>query len=269
MPRHFQEFHSHQTVHPCCNATLDICLIYVHNPKAGSQYLHKAGLQGSFPELQCEDHPLVDNYSRWPYRQLGVNFSRSFLSSRTFVFTVVRDPIATAVAAYCEVDRRDPSPQNSTGRWTSAWVKEAGILKRVWQYGAEYEAIPCNSDARLLDRYRAFLGGIERHEPLSKAFYHAYPQALKTNVVPEGQFDAIVRLESLEDEFAEMAAHLGLRHHKVPVASASQAHTTKNGTCCPALDVVNKHNSILAKLCELYSADWVCFGYEMPKACRK
>ena len=119
IPRNSQGLEAAQQVLTCCprngsEPSRGRCLTYVRNQKAASKLIF-AGLQRSFPQLQCSEH-------KEPYLQ---DLTQESIRAAAFTFTVVRDPIATAVAAYCEIDRRDPPVPHRTG--TSLWFLQNGL----------------------------------------------------------------------------------------------------------------------------------------------
>tara|TARA_B110001452_G_scaffold215241_1_gene186393 strand:- start:167 stop:676 length:510 start_codon:yes stop_codon:yes gene_type:complete len=126
VPPHRFAKEDHQTVNRCCPGSCSTaecsCVVYVHNQKAGSMFLAGNGTNGALPRyfagLTCTSHSL-------PYAEASAAAGTHHLHTHSadFVFTVVRDPIATAVSAFCEVDRRDPSPFH--GRHSGEWLPDA------------------------------------------------------------------------------------------------------------------------------------------------
>jgi hypothetical protein len=132
------------------------------------------------------------------------------------------------------------------------------------QFKSFYKAQSC---ACASCRYSAFLDGVVRHEPLSHDFFHAYPQAIKTNIVGP-PFDAVVKLEELEDGLASIAAVLGLAflRNLSGFRVRDSGNTAKSSRCCTGVDLRND-TSLLSRLCHLYAVDFTCFGYKRPHGC--
>ena len=93
------------------------------------------------------------------------------------------------------------------------------------------------------ERYRTFLESILTHTPLGHEFFHAFPQAIKTNVVAPAaddgrRFDAILKLEMLEDGLAAIAQQLGLAFHGRGSLGLSDAvgASNKGASCCSGLE---------------------------------
>ena len=112
-------------------------------------------------------------------------------ASSDFVFTIVRQPIATAVSAFCEIDQGSGAHQGP-GMWPPDRPR--------------FRNMSCD-DAT--GRYKAFLEDVGT--PMNKLFFHAYPQAVKVDARPAGDrgYDAIVKIESLLDGLSEIAALTG------------------------------------------------------------
>ena len=140
------------------------------------------------------------------------------------------------------------------------------------QYQARYEAVGCSC---VTCRYAAFLDGIEAREPLSHEFFHAYPQAVKTDVRVQprtARFDAVVKLEGLEPGLRAIAARLGLPFDSGAGAARSTSstkHTTTTEPCCPSEADVRADPQLVRRLCRMYHADFACFGYDLPPECRE
>lgn len=240
----------------------------MRNQKAGSKFLFAGGLQEYFPGLSCWPTGVAP-YLKSDDPKLA-SFGRLRLINATdLVFTVVRDPVATALAAFCEIDFRDPSPApNETG--VAVWLpveKRQGPRSYWSQYQARYEAVSC--DRCPTCRYQAFLDGIQQKEPLSHEFFHAYPQSVKTHVVDA--FDAIVKLEALEAGLAAIAGRVGtpFRPAVTPTGKMAHSHVVDATSCCSRVESgVRGSKPLLLRLCRMYWADFACFGYDLPAACK-
>jgi hypothetical protein len=126
LPRHRYGMDAAQQVLRCCPRKSKCwsqdrcCLMYVRNPKAGSTFFYRGALGRYFPELDCvaEKKKLPLQSSLGPAAEDATAAKSSgSVTTRDFVFTVVREPITVAHSAFCEVDRRDVSPPGPVGTW--------------------------------------------------------------------------------------------------------------------------------------------------------
>ena len=243
------------------------CLVYVRNQKAGSSFLwHRpahlqpapAGLERFFPALRCErrrrdflpyKEALGDPVPIWARGRIPSVLPSWASEDGDLLFTVVREPIATAGAAFCEVDERNQF----------ACASESSCLE------PSYSRVGCGGSGAT-SRFAAFLRGIDAHEPLSEEFFHAYPQGVKVNVP---HLSVVVKLERLTHGLALLAARLGTRFNRSATLAPTkeEAHTSHGRRCCPAVDDVLAEPGLARQLCAKYAADFECFGYERPAAC--
>jgi len=179
-------------------------------------------------------------------------------NASAFVWAVVREPIETALSAYLQaIDVRRAHSAGS--RNATAWLA----------------ALSCSQNCRRPscvhpnERFHAFLDAVEAGQALGSQFFHAYPQALKLDVVKPAigdgrRFDALIRLEQVDAGLWAVARLAGATH--MPKArKPSQAHTT-DGDPCAAVDL-ELDARLARRLCKLYDADFTCFGYARPAAC--
>ena len=223
-----------------------------------------------------------------------------------FVFTVVRDPIKTAIDAYVELGRRDflddveelslrSDPGSSSTRAAiygnvsrsyDAWRRrkhevpmelpyrhdvgtggpedarrQARSRKATW-----WRDVDCDSPEAATERFRLFLDSLEARDNCGTQAYHVYPQAMKVNVVTrsEARFGAIVKLEALEAGLAQVAELAHTASPVLPPPSKREEHTTDVDKCAQ----LQLDEELTRRLCKLYAADFVCFGYELPEECR-
>lgn len=202
-----------------------------------------------FPDLDCE-RGVTPYLGSSLLKRSSPNFRTPFLTD--FVFTVVRDPMATALSAFCEIDLRKPLIRNDS----------------LVQYRAKYKDIPCSRCPAC--RYISFLDGIAAKEPLSHEFFHAFPQTVKTHVA--GAFSAIIKTEALDAGLAGIAVQLGTRVIQVTATKAavhSHSSSHKGLSCCSRIEAsVLASSQLMARICQLYIADYLCFAYELPAACK-
>lgn len=236
-PRHSFQLDHGQDILRCCptqTASHTKCVIYVRNQKVASHFLTHQGLGSIYPGLRCTT-------TRWmPYLQLGWSNLSNAIKPEDFVFTVVRDPLQAARAAFCE-------------------------LEIAWQQNKLHFLEPsydnCKNDTTVAStRFLNFLRSIDTNEPLSSWFFHAYPQAIKVNVVR--QFDSIIKLEAFETGMHSIASRMGLAFNAEALnASAQSRHSTTTGnSCCTNINV--SANSLLLKhLRQAYAVDFTCFVY--------
>ena len=223
-----------------------------------------------------------------------------------FVFTVVRDPIKTAIDAYLEIGRRaflddveelslrsDPGSSSTraaiyknVSRSYDAWRRrrheetmelptrhddgtgrpedarrEARSRKASW-----WRDVDCDSPEAATERFSLFLDSLEARDDCGRQAYHVYPQAMKVNVVTrsEARFGAIVKLEALEAGLAQVAELAHTAPPVLPPPSEKEEHTTDVDKCSQ----LQLDGELTRRLCKLYAADFVCFGYELPAVCR-
>ena len=89
---------------------------------------------------------------------------------------------------------------------------------------------------------------------------------MKVNVVTrsEARFGAIVKLEALEAGLAQVAELAHTAPPVLPPPSEKEEHTTDVDKCSQ----LQLDGELTRRLCKLYAADFVCFGYELPAVCR-
>ena len=234
-----------------------------------------------------------------------------------FVFTVVRDPIKTAIDAYLEIGRRSflddveeislrSNPGSSSmraaiygnvSRSYDAWRRH-DVLEKTLRASEPMELPPrhdvgtggpedarrqararkatwwrdvdCDSPKAATDRFRLFLDSLEARDDCGRQAYHVYPQAMKVNVVTRSEasggfgFSAIVKLEALEAGLAQVAQLAHTSPPVMPPPSKKEEHTTDVDKCSQ----LQLDEGLTRRLCKLYAADFVCFGYELPEVCR-
>lgn len=190
-----------------------------------------------------------------PYRdpQLGTSdapqlrFAASF-----FTYTMVRDPLATAVDAYLEVSQRLRALGNQS----------------VPRTNESFRRLPCRDSAEATARFVAYLKAASRGERLGTQFFHSFPQALKLDVSLRGshsnQFDAIGRVEELDESLQQMQALVGMDAGHVPSATDRDRHTKSASACS---DIDRDDPELQRVVCELYRVDYECFDYELPRTC--
>eukprot|EP00928_Gymnodinium_smaydae_P045883 TRINITY_DN3053_c0_g5_i1.p1 TRINITY_DN3053_c0_g5~~TRINITY_DN3053_c0_g5_i1.p1 ORF type:complete len:342 (+),score=45.12 TRINITY_DN3053_c0_g5_i1:95-1120(+) len=248
-------------------------VLYVRNQKAGSAYLleHFAEMFGEEPDAivltplknyappaqptaLTASHSAQSNHIR---QNAKTNLSQSVGQSWS-AFTVVRDPIHVAVAAYLEISHR--LKLFGTGGLTE--VDDVTHETVVHPY-PEFHAMPCESKVQANERFKSYLKTVRSGEKISKEFFHAYPQALKVNVnFPnrKNTFDLIADVDHLSRDLCGISS-FSCEDIKPPTESIRHSHKTE--PCSPDLN----DTVIMKELCDLYQVDYECFGYTMPPAC--
>jgi hypothetical protein len=116
-------------------------------------------------------------------------------------------------------------------------------------------------------QFRRFLGAIaDGTGRFGAEFFHAFPQAMKVDHVRRvPRFDAIGRLENLTEDLAVLRTH-GLEvplGNQTAVLATSKLRHHKRTPCQPS----EGDGAAQRLVCELYAADYACFGYARPAAC--
>ena len=117
-------------------------------------------------------------------------------------------------------------------------------------------------------RFVAFLEDTKAGRRMGYDSYHIWPQVMKLDVLPDPtRFDFVGRVETLRSDWQLLLHHLGVRGSMVPGRVNSASHNVDN---CGRLIAVSKDavSSQITQLCDLLSADFVCFGYRLPPPCR-
>ena len=214
------------------NNTFGHLVWYLRNQKVASQSIISMLRREWGSSSKFQSFVLPHELKNFPNRRRG-----------DLTFTVVREPLAAARAAYLEVSRRE----------------RGGA-----QHGSDdYRSLPCGP-ASAAARYRAFLRGARAGRSLGAETFHAFPQALKLSV--SSWVDAIVRLERLTDDGPDSG---GALRRKVGVSlaslqSAPPVHATATTTHSPCSFNLTE---LTPEMCDLYEADFACLPYERPAAC--
>ena len=153
-------------------------------------------------------------------------------------FTVVADPLGTALKAYLEVSYRS---------------------------GEHLLAVPCQKPE---ERYEAFVDALATGEAdMGMQLYHAWPQAVKTDVLPPGRgWDFIGRAERLGDDICDLLTLAGSPGMCGAVQSRLAKHVThrkgdrKGEECLMHIADTVPNAATLKKMRELYRTDCLCFG---------
>eukprot|EP00928_Gymnodinium_smaydae_P045881 TRINITY_DN3053_c0_g4_i1.p1 TRINITY_DN3053_c0_g4~~TRINITY_DN3053_c0_g4_i1.p1 ORF type:complete len:342 (+),score=49.00 TRINITY_DN3053_c0_g4_i1:191-1216(+) len=246
-------------------------LLYVRNQKAGSVYIkkHIAEMFGEKPDFINELAPLR-NYA--PTKPSALEALRSAdrtreevgqkadsideeVSQDWNVFTVVRDPIDTAIDAYLEISHRLHRCKDKCMQEVDDVTHES----TQHPYPAFHD-MPCHSQAQANERFKVYLKALRNGQKVSNQFFHAYPQALKVDVNfthRKNTFDLIADLEHLSSDLC------GFSSFSCKDVERDSDHSHTGASCTPDLN----DTVIMKELCDLYQVDFECFGYTMPPAC--
>ena len=224
-------------------------VLYVRNQKAASQlwvreFSNMLGIKGPFPGLHRATNLKVPN--------------------GTFVFSFVREPLQTALDGYLELRdqaRFDPFLRDSL----------AAILGQP----PSIDPNQCSSTTQATNEFVAFVGALRRRAPLGDGAWHTFPQAIKLGHVDNStrgrRFNALGKVEHLLNDTNAIRALVGTPGQLSWQQLSSQAfqsrrHTLSNTTCAQ----IDRDDATLQRLvCEVYAADYTCFGYKRPDHCAK
>jgi len=131
-----------------------------------------------------------------------------------------------------------------------------------------FYGMPCRTKAEATARYKQFLTSARLGEALGQEFFHAYPQALKIDVLwpyRSQTLNSIAKLENLETELRTIFDSLPhLEGVGLPAPTAGERHSHQEDPCA-AVDLEDA--DLLRQLCDYYRSDFECFDYTMPAAC--
>ena len=179
----------------------------------------------------------------------------------SFVFTLIREPLACSWSGYTEVTHRNPHLQEGE----------------------------CDSGDR---RYATYLKALKDGHRLARPAYHSWPQALKLDVrIPDrcgsngsdrtfrSPIHFVGRLENSREVLPRLASHpaFGLdaneQHAFAKKFFSNQTGQHFHDTICDK-QVMASHsyhgisNVTLPLLCGVYRIDYLCLGYPEPELCR-
>ena len=179
-------------------------------------------------------------------------------SSKVFGFTFVRDPLARAIAGYAEVDAVH-------GRFK--WTHEG--KKQMKAAGTTYVNIPHKHGAK---RFMAYLDDMA-HGRLPQAWKpsHSCPQAdpLESDEYAV-RYGFIGRLETLSEDWnlMQQLAGVPLEQRTTAAEAVPKDHQGNNQEYLED-ERITRTDELVRKVCELYAADYACFGYQLPEPCRQ
>ncbi len=241
-------------------------IVYVANQKAASEALLKMMHKTLHAKQHCQkgiDFRKVEKplqrcpYHRLPYRAAKIgkesDSRRSNLCYSEGIteawanytwFTVVADPLGTALKAYLEVSYRT---------------------------GPRLLPVRCDRPRK---RYEAFVDALATAEaPMGMHLYHAWPQAVKTDVLPPGRgWDFIGRVERLQDDICDLLTLAGSPRMCGAVQRQLAKHVTHRqgeDQCMQHIEDTVPNPATEEKMRHLYRADCLCFGSgtcDLPRA---
>jgi len=203
-----------------------------------------------------------------------------FDPTHDFVFTFVHNPIHTAFSGYLQTSLR----------------------RNKYQFLPKDVALhmPCRPNFKV-DRYAKFLDQMAAGRNLGSVAYHAFPQALKIDFLlprtgrrgnkggsnlsfpylhsttersgitsppeepPSFRYDVIGVLANFSSHWNTVEHLVGATPRVPPEVDAKSQHTTKNSPC--SFDLA-QYPELVRKMCRLYAADFVCFGFDLPAPCK-
>ena len=231
---------------------------YIRNQKVASQAVvsHLRSGAAGFARGQMQSYLLPYGLHGFPKRERG-----------DFTFSVIREPMEAARAAYLEVSRRRAGAAPAQ-RLSSSRQARGGDGGGVG--GMSYRSLPCaagpRSAERTAERYLAFLHDVERGSDLGTETFHAYPQALKLSVA--SWMDAFVRLERLGADGPFSGQRLmhrsGISLPSMHAAAPKHVTASTRRDAC-AFNITARLERVM---CRFYQADYACLPYELPRACR-
>ena len=243
-------------------------ITYIRNQKAGSEVLFHAISNRTTFNFTSTRKCYVGSTSV-PKRRVGPNqhdpcFANAAERGESLLFTVVRDPIETALSAYLELRFRARYRDSKAGRVEF----ERLFANRNEKGDKSCNAAPNEPDAT--NDFLAYLDAVERGAALGREAFHAWPQALKIDRLQADnrRFDAIGRLENLWEDIAALRkAVLRNQASRAGFSSSLEQHRHSHSTAsCGAVDLSD--GRVTETLCRIYRVDYTCFGIPLPVACQ-
>ena len=129
---------------------------------------------------------------------------------------------------------------------------------------------PCDTTAAATRRYALFLEEAAAGQLTTTVMNHVWPAALTMNVFPSSadaapRFAAIAHLENME---SELAALLRLAGHTNLNLAPLQGHRHSHAADPCVANVDPSDPRVMKNFCQLYDADYACFDYDVPAACK-
>ena len=189
----------------------------------------------------------------WPYAtEPDAGFPSAAEPNEPILFTAVRDPIKTAFDAYLEIGRKTkfalqeqaalrdeklyldflrahPASKTAFVNFTRSCGERCQPTPEP-----EWRLAPCRTSQEARQRFAMYLDALQARENCGKLGYHAYPQAMKINVVTRGspRYDAIVKLDALIEGLTQVATLAGVTSAvTVPRPKTWEAHSNDNLAC--------------------------------------
>mmetsp|Transcript_6292 Transcript_6292/g.19871 ORF Transcript_6292/g.19871 Transcript_6292/m.19871 type:complete len:236 (+) Transcript_6292:418-1125(+) len=202
-----------------------------------------------------------------------------------FTWTVARDPWKRALSGYAEVMKRakasisrcDVDPRECLGfngvGWNSHDVDprmnvsaRASSANASMSTFAHLLSMTCDTTASATRRYAEFLAACAAGHVSYRELFHVWPGALLMDVLDAPpRFDAIAHLENMESELAALLRLAG--HTNLSLAPLKDHHHSHAADPCVS-DVDPTDPRVMVTFCQLYRADYACFDYDVPPACR-
>lgn len=182
------------------------------------------------------------------------------LPADVFTFTFVRDPVGRAFAAYAEVDGIHRI------RTTGGDAKVEHDF--VWSQAPDVRPRYSRVDRALADgetRFLAYLDDlVEGRLPIQWEPSHSRPVA--DHLRGSGSHLSFIgRLEDLKWDWPKWQRQASIPAKNV-TAMPPEDHFAKNAEYLQAESVPHT-DTVLRKVCQVYAADFECYGYPAPAAC--
>ena len=230
-------------------------LAYIYNPKAAHSSVVEMikalspKRKGGFVERKVEQLGNVQPGNR-PNPSIADVVPKGYT-----IATFVRDPLTTFCSGYAEAVWRLVAPKVYAGR-------------HEYSARATYPRVDCTASDANSTRFTAFVEDVRARHRLGYDTYHAWPQVVKLDVLPENSsFDFIGRVETLSADFDRLL-HFLKRGNKSVVQRFSNPATHQVDQCARSIRVPSEAlQKSLPELCAFLHADYTCFGYTLPDAC--
>jgi hypothetical protein len=210
---------------------------YVRNCKAGSSFLY-----AHFTDIFHVEKKKMGNMPLKFYDGSEDSSQAPQWGEDRFVFTVIREPMVTALDAYLEVSIRSTKLASPTPAFAS---------------------MPCRTRDEATARFKKYLQDALNGTKISSDFFHSFPQALKIDADLRGSragtFDSIVKIETMLDDLQTIPGFVG----STPDRDRDHSHSED-----PCGDVDMQDPRLMAILCRMYRVDYECFDYKLPAACK-
>eukprot|EP00008_Paramoeba_atlantica_P007817 CAMPEP_0201490142 /NCGR_PEP_ID=MMETSP0151_2-20130828/25211_1 /ASSEMBLY_ACC=CAM_ASM_000257 /TAXON_ID=200890 /ORGANISM="Paramoeba atlantica, Strain 621/1 / CCAP 1560/9" /LENGTH=437 /DNA_ID=CAMNT_0047875979 /DNA_START=30 /DNA_END=1343 /DNA_ORIENTATION=- len=240
-------------------------LMISHQGKMIFRPSYKAGSQSMRDMLRCH----FTDFQReiWPCDNIYPN-SRFTLSEEEQDFTVlhmVRHPIPRFASALIEQYTRWHNPPQKERyrlgltKWFPLSEKNASTFELLQAFLRDTE---CHIDHPWWPHSATALWHMTEYE---------YPTTKFDGTNPVPPIDFIFKLEKFESDWKTALEELGLRSKRKCGLTNINRHDDADHVGPPKedlLEMLNTNREMMRRVCAIYYADFVCFDYEPPAACK-